>query len=99
MRSFDLSDFLLQRFDKNSAVPSNRQLYRLLRQAILEGVLPADTRLPSSRDLADDLQVSRNTVLYAYEQLRAEAYLEGRSGSGTSSAMCCQIPFYWKHIT
>lgn len=83
MRSFDLSDFLLQRFDKNSAVPSNRQLYRLLRQAILEGVLPADTRLPSSRDLADDLQVSRNTVLYAYEQLRAEAYLEGRSGSGT----------------
>lgn len=83
MRTLNLSDYLLQHFDKSSVVPSNRQLYRLLRQAILDRVLPSDTRLPSTRELANELRVSRNTVLYAYEQLLAEGYVEGRSGSGT----------------
>lgn len=92
MRTFILSDYLLQYLDKGNAraasgsdspLPQNRQLYRLLRQAILDRVLPADTRLPSSRELAASLQISRNTVLYAYEQLLAEGYVEARAGSGT----------------
>ena len=83
MQTFNLSDYLLQYLDKTAALPRNRQLYRLLRQAILDHVLPADTRLPSSRDLATELAISRNTVLYAYEQLLAEGYVEARAGSGT----------------
>ena len=83
MQTFHLSDYLLQHLDKTSELPRNRQLYRLLRQAILDHVLSADTRLPSSRDLATELTISRNTVLYAYEQLLAEGYVEARAGSGT----------------
>ena len=83
MQTFNLSDYLLQYLDKSSASQRNRQLYRLLRQAILDHVLPVDTRLPSSRDLATELAISRNTVLYAYEQLLAEGYVEARAGSGT----------------
>lgn len=96
MQTFNLSDYLLQYLDKNSAAPRNRQLYRLMRQAILDQVLPADTRLPSSRDLATELGISRNTVLYAYEQLLAEGYVEARAGSGTfvadTGAELVQVP-------
>ncbi|MFC3110113.1 PLP-dependent aminotransferase family protein [Undibacterium arcticum] len=83
MKTPILSDYLLQHFDKQSPGPSNQQLYRLLRKAILDRVLQVDARLPSSRDLARELATCRNTVLYAYDQLRAEGYIEGRSGSGT----------------
>jgi len=78
-----LSDYLLQHLDKESKIPYNRQVYQLLRNAILEHVLPVNSKLPSSRELATELGISRNTVLYAYEQLLAEGYVEGRSGSGT----------------
>jgi len=54
-----------------------------VRRSILDGVLGAGTRLPSSRALANDLRVSRTTTLLAYEQLVAEGYLETRHGSGT----------------
>jgi GntR family transcriptional regulator/MocR family aminotransferase len=83
MRAFNVSDYLLLHLDLESELPRNRQLYRLLRQAILDRQLSADTRLPSSRDLAGELGISRNTVLYAYEQLLAEGYLESRASSGT----------------
>ncbi|HEY8026187.1 MAG TPA: PLP-dependent aminotransferase family protein [Burkholderiaceae bacterium] len=83
MQSAILSDYLLQHFDRHSAVPGNQQLYRLLRKAILTRVLPPDARLPSSRELSSELVVCRNTVLYAYQQLLAEGFVEGRSGSGT----------------
>jgi len=78
-----LSDYLLQHLDEESKIPYNRQVYQLLRNAILEHVLPVNGKLPSSRELATELGISRNTVLYAYEQLLAEGYVEGRSGSGT----------------
>ncbi|MET0339769.1 MAG: PLP-dependent aminotransferase family protein [Polyangiales bacterium] len=61
----------------------HRQLYRALRAAILEGRLRAGERLPSTRALAGELDLSRNTVLQAYEQLMAEGYAEPRSGAGT----------------
>lgn len=63
--------------------PLYQQLYEALRTAILNGRLSRETRLPSSRDLAELLDVSRTTVMNAYEQLIAEGYLEPRRGSGT----------------
>lgn len=63
--------------------PANRALYGCLRQAILDGSLPASSRLPPSRDLASELKLSRNTVMHAYEQLLAEGYLRTLTGSGT----------------
>lgn len=87
MQNFDFADYLLQHLhqDKSSAsaVPQNRQLYRLIRQAILDKVLPIHCRLPASRELARELGIARNTVLYAYEQLIAEGYLHTRKGSGS----------------
>ena len=63
--------------------PFFRQIYRGLRQAILSGAFPAGERLPSTRDLAEQLGVSRTVVLFAYEQLLAEGFAIGRGGSGT----------------
>jgi GntR family transcriptional regulator/MocR family aminotransferase len=54
-----------------------------LREAIRDGRLGADGRLPSSRLLAADLGCSRWVVTQAYGQLAAEGYLDGRIGSGT----------------
>jgi GntR family transcriptional regulator/MocR family aminotransferase len=54
-----------------------------LRDAVRTGRLAAGTRLPSSRDLAADLGIARNTVADAYGQLVAEGWLEARTGSGT----------------
>ncbi len=59
------------------------QLIRALRRAILDGHLLAGARLPPTRELARELQVSRNTVLSAYEQLRAEGVIEARVGGGS----------------
>jgi GntR family transcriptional regulator/MocR family aminotransferase len=54
----------------------------MLVDAILDGQLAAGTALPSSRVLAEQLGVARNTVVLAYEQLRDEGYLETRPRSG-----------------
>ncbi len=66
----------------DGAGPLHRQLYRSLRAAILSGRLRAGTRLPSTRSLARDLGLSRNTVLAACEQLAAEGYAAPRARSG-----------------
>ncbi|KRC70856.1 DNA-binding protein [Achromobacter sp. Root83] len=57
------------------ALPRQRQLIQRLKQAILAGQLPAGGKLPSSRTLSEELDISRNTVLIAYEQLTAEGYV------------------------
>jgi GntR family transcriptional regulator/MocR family aminotransferase len=57
-------------------------LYKRLRTFILDGVWPPGTRLPSSRTLAADLKVSRNTAILAIEQLIADGWAESRSRSG-----------------
>jgi GntR family transcriptional regulator/MocR family aminotransferase len=54
-----------------------------LRTAVRTGRLPAGTALPSSRALARDLGIARNTVVDAYGQLVAEGWLAARHGSGT----------------
>ncbi|HET8675070.1 MAG TPA: PLP-dependent aminotransferase family protein [Blastocatellia bacterium] len=69
--------------DTSSPVPLYRQLYEGLRHAILSGQLRPSARLQSTRELAAELGVSRNTVMNAFEQLLAEGYLEGQVGSGT----------------
>jgi GntR family transcriptional regulator/MocR family aminotransferase len=63
--------------------PLFRQVYLGLRQAILAGNFPAGSRLPSTRDLARQLGISRTVVLLAYDQLLAEGFAVGRPGSGT----------------
>ncbi|QGZ63709.1 MocR-like pyridoxine biosynthesis transcription factor PdxR [Paraburkholderia acidisoli] len=78
-----LSDWLAAQLDKHSAEPAYRQLLQLMQQAILTGRLAPGTKLPSSRTLAGDLGVARNTVLHVYDQLSAEGYVISSTGSGT----------------
>ncbi len=63
--------------------PLSWQLYRALRAAILSGTYAPGSRLPSTRALAVEAGVSRNTVLLAYDQLLHEGYVTGQRGSGT----------------
>src|SRR4030095_13284242 len=73
---------LLIRIDARLRDGLQQQIYSAVRRAILDGVVTPGTRLPSSRALADDLNVSRTTTLLAYEQLIAEGYLTAQHGSG-----------------
>jgi GntR family transcriptional regulator/MocR family aminotransferase len=59
------------------------QLEDRLRELVRDGTLHAGARLPSSRALASDLQVSRRLVVEAYAQLLAEGYLRAKPGGGT----------------
>lgn len=59
------------------------QLYQALSQRILDGRLQPGDRLPSSRLLANDLKVARNTVLAVYDQLQAEGFIRHQARSGT----------------
>jgi GntR family transcriptional regulator/MocR family aminotransferase len=63
--------------------PMYLRLYRGLRDAIRAGRVPPKSVLPSTRHLADELKLSRNTVLRAYEQLIAEGFAVARHGGGT----------------
>lgn len=66
-----------------SCVPIYLQIYKELRRAIVLGRLKPGSRLPSTRELASDLGVSRNTVMQAFAQLDSEGYLKAAIGSGT----------------
>jgi GntR family transcriptional regulator / MocR family aminotransferase len=68
---------------RGSGTPIFRQVYAQLRSAILSRTLRPATKLPSTRDLADGLNVARASVVSAYEQLLAEGYAYGKIGSGT----------------
>lgn len=76
-----LADLLAPCLDDDPAVPLYRRLYLALREAILAGRVRQ--RLPSTRRLAQDLGISRNSVATAFELLQAEGYLAGRIGSGS----------------
>ena len=69
--------------DRNLKVPLYKQLENFLRSSILDGMLKPKQKLPSSRELAEDLGISRITVKSVYEQLLAEGYLKSKTGSGT----------------
>ncbi|MEP7064912.1 MAG: PLP-dependent aminotransferase family protein [Gemmatimonadota bacterium] len=74
---------LLVPLDFASRAPLHRQIYDGVRAGILAGRLAAGMRLPSTRVLATELGVSRNTVVLAFDQLVAEGYLNARRGGGT----------------
>src|SRR6516162_5485811 len=63
--------------------PLFRQVYLGFRQAILTGAFAGGEKLPSTRDVAEQLGISRTVVVLAYDQLLAEGFAVGRSGSGT----------------
>ena len=69
-------------FQVESGITLQVQLYQALKTRILTGRLIASTRLPSSRQLAASLSVSRNTVNGALEQLKAEGYIKTKQGAG-----------------
>lgn len=75
--------FSFVNLDGDSAISLFQQLNTQIRQAVLTGRLPSGIRLPSSRALAIELDISRTTVVTAFEQLMAEGYLESRVGAGT----------------
>jgi GntR family transcriptional regulator/MocR family aminotransferase len=83
--SQDSSATLLPVFslDQRSALPLYRQVSDGFRNAILRGDLLPGQRIPSSREVAKDLRISRFPVLDAYAQLTAEGYFESRQGVGT----------------
>ena len=68
---------------RNGGSPLTRQIYSWFRQAILQGTMRSGERLPSTRELAEQLHVSRTVAVLAYEQLLAEGFIAGRGGSGT----------------
>jgi GntR family transcriptional regulator/MocR family aminotransferase len=82
-RRAGIGSLLQPHLDISADEPLFRQLYGELRQAILGGRLGPGTRMPASRAFAEELRVSRNTILGAYDQLLSEGYLEMRPGSGT----------------
>lgn len=69
--------------NRNKSVPIKKQLYDALTLKFLNGEVEGGVKMPSTRRLAEDLNLSRNTVLEIYEQLIAEGYLYAARGSGT----------------
>ena len=69
--------------DRSSRVPIYRQIEDFLRQMILNGSFLPSQKLPSTRELALELGVSRITIKSVYEQLISEGYVQGKTGAGT----------------
>ena len=69
--------------DRQNSVPLYQQIESYLRENILSGALLADTRLPSTRALAEELGVSRITVQNAYMALESDGLIYNREGSGS----------------
>jgi GntR family transcriptional regulator/MocR family aminotransferase len=83
---------LLVSVDRGNGRTLGRQIEDQLRGRIREGSLRRGTRLPSTRDLASELGVSRPIVVEAYAQLAAEGFLEVRQGSRPRVADCAGLP-------
>ncbi len=79
----DLLANTLAQSDFHARLPQQRRLYEAAKAAIHCHQLGAGNKLPSSRELARDLGIARNTVLAAFEQLAAEGYVTSVLGSGT----------------
>jgi GntR family transcriptional regulator / MocR family aminotransferase len=77
---------LLLRLDRDSGLPLRSQLEDAIRDAIRDGRLQPGERLPSSREFARDLGVSRGLVQECYGQLLSEGYLDSQVGSATKVA-------------
>jgi GntR family transcriptional regulator/MocR family aminotransferase len=69
--------------DKNNEMPLIKQVYQQIRYLILRGELKSGEKLPATRELALQVNVSRNVIIEAYELLMAEGYVVSSPGSGT----------------
>ncbi|TCO65916.1 PLP-dependent aminotransferase family protein [Actinocrispum wychmicini] len=87
-----VSPELIVDLDRDQPTPLKCQLERALRQAVQSGRLTVGERLPSSRELAGTLGISRGIVQDCYAQLQAEGYLTTRVGSATRVAATAQVP-------
>ena len=83
--------------NRKAEAPIYRQVYEAFRSAIMDGRLRAGERIPSTRELARELKVSRIPVLNAYAQLLAEGYCESRTGSGTVISRALPNPIRAPH--
>ena len=81
------------RIDRRAAEPLFRQIYAEVRRAIAARTLTPGARLPSTRELGVRLGVSRASAVAAYEQLAAEGWIEGRTGSGAYVSADLPAPF------
>lgn len=72
--------------DRSRPATLTTQIVEQLRTAVMQGRIVAGTRMPSSRQLADQLGVSRNTVVRAYDTLIIDGYVESRPASGMFAA-------------
>ena len=68
--------------NNNSGTPLYIQIYGQLKEEIIAGRLPQNSKLPSTRHLSETLNVGRNTVENAYLQLASEGYVQSKAGSG-----------------
>lgn len=88
---------VLLQLDSKGSLPLYEQVYRQLKAAVFRGALPAGTRLPPSRQLAQQYNLARVTITQAYQQLQIEGYLVSRPGAGTFIAdnlpLAKPIPF------
>ena len=80
--------------DRTAKRTYTRQIYYAIRQKILSGELAAGEALPPYRELSQELGVSKNTVLTAYDMLAADGVLRSRTGSGfyVESGMARRAP-------
>ena len=83
-RRHSIMAFEMIRLDRSSDEPLHEQLYRQIRDELASATFNNNSsRLPSSRELAVDLGVSRFTVNVAFSRLHSEGYLQSKIGSGT----------------
>ncbi len=94
IKTIPVSELQDLKLSHNLKEPLFKQIYSALRSKILEGYLKPGTKLPASRALANQLKVSRNTVIAAFDQLLAEGYPESKTGSGTFVAI--ELPESWQ---
>lgn len=89
MESLTISEWLQSELKQGRfppRMPAHRRVYESIRRAITSQHLTPGARLPSTRSLAEALDLSRNTLLAAFEQLHEEGYVVSQVGSGTRVA-------------
>ena len=83
----------LYHFDPDIKVPIYQQLANSIRASIKSGKMPAGTRLPTVRELADMLQVAQGTVKRTYDELESEQLIKKAQGRGTRLLPPSTAPF------
>ncbi|GAB3773458.1 PLP-dependent aminotransferase family protein [Ramlibacter monticola] len=80
-----ISDLILVNLDApcHAKLPMHRRIFEIVRRAILDRSIQAGTKMPSTRSLSVEFGCARNTILQAFEQLRAEGFIEAHTGSGS----------------